>query len=113
MSDDSIGFVVFAVVGGAVVLYFLSRVLRFGGFRAAMFGARIGHTVGEVYGSAGKWMGTTLRVHTLEGSEDGRAVGLEIVSKGPGSYSMSPLSLSAVEATKLVTLLQSALGNKR
>jgi hypothetical protein len=38
----------FFLVFAAVVGYFVYRVLRHGGFRGAMFGARIEDTVGEV-----------------------------------------------------------------
>jgi len=108
MNDGSIGFIFFAIAVGGVILYFVTRIARFGGFKAAMFGARIERTVGEVSGSGGKWMSTTIRVHRLEGEPD-KAVGLELVQKSPGSWSMQPYSLSAGEASKLVQLVQSAL----
>ncbi len=112
MNDGSIGLIFFAIAAGGVILYFVTRIVRYGGFKAAMFGARIERTVGEVYGSGSKFMGSTIRVHVLEGDAE-KAIGLEVVQKGPGAYSMQPCSLSASEASKLVQLIQSALSRPR
>jgi hypothetical protein len=93
----------FLIVGGMM----LHRVLKFGGFRAAMFGAPIERTVGEAAGANSR-MGTfTVKVHRLGGGAD-KAVGLELVAKTFASYQMMPVTLSAVEAQKLAQLLQSA-----
>jgi hypothetical protein len=102
---DPSNLIVFGVFG-AVAAYFAFRFLKFGGLKAAMFGARIERTVGEAEGSGGGVMKTLVRVHVL----DGGAVGLEFVAKSFASYQMIPLTLSESEARDLIRYLQSAVG---
>ncbi len=110
-SDDIFG-TVFFLAFGAIGFYLISRVFRFGGVKAALFGARIGHTLGEVEGAGGKWITATIRVHTLEGKDD-RSIGLEFVQKGPGAFSMQPFPMTAAEARKLTQLIEAALHHPR
>jgi len=94
---------------GATAAYFAFRFIKFGGFKAAMFGARIERTVGEAEGSDGSIMKTLVRVHVLDGSPE-KAVGLEFVAKSFASYQMVPIALSESEARGLIRYLQSAVG---
>jgi hypothetical protein len=103
------GNLVFLAVFGAVVAYFVFRLFKFGGVKAAMFGARIERTVGEAEGSKGNLIKTIVRVHVLDGGPD-KAVGLEFVAKGFASYRMVPITLSDSEARDLIRHLQSAVG---
>ena len=103
------GNLVFLSVFGAVAAYFIFRFLKFGGFKGAMFGARIQRTVGEAEGSGGSVMKTLVRVHVLDGGPD-KAVGLEFVAKSFASYQMVPVTLSDSEARELIRALQSAVG---
>jgi hypothetical protein len=90
-----------------VALFMLLRIRRFGGFRAAMFGAQIQRTVGEATGTGGSLVSTRLRVHVLADPPE-KAVGLEFVSKSFASYQMRPITLSVAEAQNLIALLQAA-----
>ncbi len=104
---DNFFWVVFAGIAG----YFIFRMLRYGGFRAAMFGAKIQRTVGEVAGVAHPPVSSVLKVHVLAESPE-KAVGLEFVARSFASYQMVPLTLSSGEAKKLVALLQEAAGGE-
>ena len=100
---DIIFFSIFATIAGT----FLYKIIKHGGFKAAMFGAAINRTVGEVGGS-GKMMKIAVKVHTLGGGEPDKAVGLELVAKTFASYQMTPVTLSASDAKMLASLLQVA-----
>lgn len=93
----------------AVLFYLGYRMTRFGGFRGAMFGARIERTVGEVRGRSMGVMNVTLKVHALRRDEAEKRVGLEVVAKSFASYSMMPVSLSPSQAQELIALLQRVL----
>ena len=54
-------FILFAGIVGS----FAYQMFRFGGIKAAMFGARIDHTVGEVAGERRWPVGAALKVHVL------------------------------------------------
>ena len=100
----------FWIVFAGIAAYFVFRMFRYGGFKAAMFGASIERTVGEVTGLAHPLVSTVLKVHVLCGADPEKAVGLEFVAKGIASYQMLPLTLSSSESKKLISLLQSATG---
>jgi len=106
------GNLVFLAVFGAIAAYFAFRYFKFGGFKAAMFGARIERTVGEAEGSNGKLTTAIVRVHVLDGGPDKR-VGLEFVTKSFASYQMVPITLSDTEARDLIRHLQAAVDEVR
>lgn len=108
MGSNAIGFIIFLIVFALVAGRFLLKVLKMGGFKAAMFGAPIERTIGEVSCTTSRLMSMTLRVHALAGGDTDRKVGLELVTKSFASYQMMPASLSATEAKELIQLLQSA-----
>ncbi len=95
-------FIIFAIV----MATFLFKAFKHGGFKAAMFGAGINRTVGEVSGSGPKLMKLSLKVHELDNEQD-KAVGLELVAKSFASYQMTPIALSVKEAKKLAEMLNS------
>lgn len=101
------GLVVFLLFFLGVVGLMLFKVFKFGGFKAAMFGAPIERTVGEVEGSGSRMMNLTVKVHRLGGGSD-KAIGLELVAKSFASYQMMPITLSVAEAKKLAQLLDAA-----
>lgn len=105
---DSLATVLFLAAFAMVAGYFAYRVLRHGGIKAAMFGASIEHTVGEIAGERQGSVGMGLKVHALrrEGAE--RLVGIEIVAKSAMSYQMMPITLSVDQARQLASLLQTA-----
>lgn len=95
--------VFFLLIGGRFFLKFM----KFGGFKAAMFGAPIERTMGEAEGTGSGMMNISVKVHRLGGGPE-RAVGLEFVAKSFASYQMLPVALSAAEAKKLNQLLDAA-----
>ena len=100
---------VFLAALTAIAGYLASRFIKFGGIKAAMFGARIERTVGEAAGSScNKITKRIVRVHVLDGGPD-KAVGLEFVAKSLVSYQMLPPALSESEALNLIRFLENAV----
>jgi hypothetical protein len=104
--DASYVFVGFLVL---VVGMFLLKIIKHSGFKGALFGASIGRTLGEVSSGGGKLGKTLIKIHTLQGDSDDKAVGVEFVAKSFASYQMMPCSLSVAETRKLISLLESAV----
>ncbi len=104
--------ILFYIVFAAVVGVMLFRIIKHGGFKAAIFGASIESTIGEVNGGGSKLMKMVVKVHKLGGGDPEKAIGLELVTKSIGSYQMTPVSLSVSEAKALVKLLETAVGGK-
>ncbi|WP_158608593.1 hypothetical protein [Stagnimonas aquatica] len=101
-------FAIFFLVAGSFVV----KIFKHGGFKAAMFGAPIESTVGEVAGGGGKLMNLSLKVHRLGGGSSEKAIGLEFAARSFASYQMLPVTLSKAEAQRLSQLLQSALAGR-
>jgi len=99
-----------AIVGLAG--YFLLKIVRYGGVKAAIFGAPIEHTIGEVEAHGLKLMRIVLRVHKLSTSDRDKAVALEITAKGFLSYNMTPVTLSIAQAQNLVNFLNQAIAEQ-
>lgn len=93
-------FTVFSLAIGS----FIFKMLKHGGFKAAMFGAGIKRSAGEVSGSGQKLMRLTIKVYELDAFPD-KAIGMELVAKSIASYQMIPITLSASEAIKLAELI--------
>ena len=102
---DYLFWLVFAFVGGM----FIWKMIRHGGMRAAMFGATIKRTVGEVAGTKANMYSTVLKVHQLAAASD-RAVGVEFIAKSFASYQIVPISLSRDSALRLSEYLRVAAG---
>ena len=101
-------FIFFAFLAFVIGL-FVFKIFKNGGFKAAMFGAPIVRTVGEIAASSpSRIMSVAVKVHVLGGESPDKAVGLEFVAKSFASYQMMPVSLSKIEAKKLIMLLESA-----
>lgn len=96
---------VFALVVGSFVL----KIFKYGGLKAAMFGAPIERTVGEAKGGGVKFTSIAVKVHILAGGSPDTAIGLEFVAKSFASYEMMPVTLSVSEAKKLARLVDSAV----
>lgn len=107
MTQEDLPVVLFVGLMALMVGAFLYQVLKHGGFKAAMFGAAIDHTVGEVASSRSRLLRVGLRVHKLKGGRK-RAVGVELVAKSFASYQMMPVALSVTEAKQLIALLEEA-----
>ena len=99
----------FFVVFAGIVGFFAYRMFRFGGVKAAMFGARIHRTIGEVGGEKQGPVGVTLKVHILRRETAEKLIGVELTAKSFASYEMMPITLSVSQAKQLVSLLESAL----
>ena len=100
---------IFLAALAAVVGSLVFRFVKFGGIKAAMFGARIERTIGEATGSGRrKIIRSIVRVHVLAGGRD-KAVGLEFVAKSFVSFQMLTLALSEDEARNLIRFLENAL----
>jgi hypothetical protein len=97
----------------AIVIFFGYRVYRHGGFKGAMFGARIDHTVGEVGGEKQGPLKVVLRVHALRRDDSESLIGIELVAKSLAIYQMMPITLSLPQARQLVSLLQNAVISNR
>jgi hypothetical protein len=107
-SQNYIPFILFAFIAFTIGS-FIFKIFKNGGFKAAMFGAPIERTVGEATATnSSRIMSAVVRVHVLGGQSTDKAVGLEFVAKSFASYQMLPVSLSKVEARKLIMLLESA-----
>ena len=103
--------VLFWLIFAGVIGFFLFNIVRRGGFKPALFNARISDTLGEVEASAPKLTSQNVKVHTLD--RDGQTlVGIEVTSKGIGSWEMLPLVLSQEQASELSQLLQQAARRK-
>ena len=98
-------FIVFFGIAG----YFIYRIIRHGGLKAAMFGARIDRTVGEVSGERQGPTGVALQVHILRRNAAEKLVGVEFVAKSFASYQMMPVTLSVAQAQQLASLLTDAV----
>lgn len=101
--------VLFFAVFAAVIGFFAYRMIRHGGFKAAMFGARIDRTIGEVSGEKQGPVGIALKVHILRRDAAEKLVGVEFVAKSFASYQMMPITLSASQAQQLASLLNEAV----
>lgn len=104
--------IIFFAIFGLVVANFLFKILKNGGLRAALFGAKIDKTVGEVSVAGKKLFKSTLKVHAMRGESDRKLIGIEFVQKSIASYQMLPITLSLEESKLLITLLQAAVENE-
>jgi len=102
--------VVFFIVFGAIASYFLYSVIRHGGLRGAIFGAKISSSIGEVSGYKRGLVSQKLKVHLLE-TDDHAAprVGIELTSSAPGSWNTVPIRLSDDGVRELISLLEQSL----
>ena len=100
----------FLILFAGITGYFEYRMFRFGGIKAAMFGARIDRTVGEVAGERQGPVGVALKVHVLRREPAAeKLIGAEFTAKSFASYQMMPITLSVSQAKQLTSLLQVAL----
>lgn len=105
MGEEQLGLLVFICVVTAIVAVLVVLLVRHGGFRGAMFGARVEREVGEVSG-AGSAFGRRLhaKVFRLAADDPAKRVGMEIRHHGKRAYAV----LSERDALALAELLQRA-----
>ena len=111
MGADSVFVAVFVAICALAIFFVVAlvlKIIRKGGFKAALFGAPIQNTVGEIKGANHFWTRTSVKVHRLNSISPDTAVGLEIVGRTFGSFQLIPVSLSAQQAKELAILLTSA-----
>jgi hypothetical protein len=99
----------FAAVG-LITAGMLFKVIRNRGFRGAMFGAPLRRLVWELELETRGMVKTRLKIHVLEprNASAGPHVGIEVVHSTFGSWQMSPIALTRVEAQKLADQLSAA-----
>lgn len=104
--------IVFFIVLGGIVAYFLYSMFRHGGFKGAMFGARISSSIGEV-ATVTRGLGSQkLKVHLLEVDDPtGPHVGIELTSSTALSWNTVPIKLSDAGVRELISLLEQSLGS--
>ena len=83
----------------------------FNWFKSQMFGGTIVQTIGVVKGTQKGLMNVELKVHLLKDlkSNDGKAIGIEMVAKSPLSYQMMPCTLTRNSCRELKEMLSKAL----
>ncbi len=81
------------------------KTVKFGGFKAGLFGAKIISGIGEVRCIGSKREKLILRIHELDDEYFGKSVGVEITTESLGDISMIPIVLSLREAKNLNALL--------
>lgn len=87
-----------------------SRFVQF--LKGKLLGGKILETLGAVEGSRQGLVGTTVRVHRIEGKH-GQLISLELVAKSFLSYQMFAVALDPNEARRLATLVQQAADTPR
>ncbi|MGH9733416.1 MAG: hypothetical protein ACRD8A_02340 [Candidatus Acidiferrales bacterium] len=100
----------FWVLFGLIAVRLAYQVIKKRGFKAALFGAAIARTVGELdLGKTGP-ISTTLKIHCLESNAPGTpTVGIELVNRSVASYHMLPVRLTSQQASALKELLSQAV----
>jgi hypothetical protein len=113
MEPQYLFFGAFFVVFGVVVISMVYQVFKHGGFRGALFGARVDRLIGEIQLQRRGIVSTKLKVHKLVAGEEGRSpdIGLEVIHTTFGLWQMSPVSLTKREAQQLADLLSRAAQN--
>lgn len=81
--------------------------VRYGGLRGALLGARIKRTTGEIVRAPTKWQTSRLAVYDLTGNP-GKDLGIELQIISAGGNDKILTAMSAEEARKLVALLRAA-----
>ena len=108
MDFDHLALVFFALFG-LVVAHFVYRILRHGGLRGALFGARVAQTIGELELGRRGVTRLRLKVHRLEATEAGSpSIGIELASSSISGAGMVPIALTTEQAQTLAALLLNA-----
>jgi hypothetical protein len=107
------GPLLFWIVLAGIIGFAGYRMIRYGGFKASIFGAKIVSTTGEISLHGVPFATIVLKVHVLGGDDPSRAVGIERVSKSFLRYEMHPATLSRDQATQLAALLQRAASDSQ
>ena len=104
---------IFAIVFVGILAYMIYGVIRYKGFRGAMFRSELRNTIGEVEGTNSGLVKSKVRVHVLDSKNTlDKNIGLEFIATSFASYQMMPISLSRSQAVNLISYLQQAIGDK-
>ena len=104
---------IFAIAFVGVLAYMVFGVIRYKGFRGAMFGSELQNTIGEVEGTNSGLVHSKVRVHVLDSKNNpDKNVGLEFIATSFASYQMMPIPLSQSQTANLISYLRQAIGNK-
>jgi hypothetical protein len=97
---------------GLLITPFVLKIIKLGGISGVAFNAPILRTVGDVSRTDAKGTVVTFRVHALDESATGNAVGLEFITKGSSSYKSLTMSMPASVAKELAQLLEVAANER-
>ena len=100
------------IIIGAIILFFISRMVKYGGFKNALFGAKAIKTIGTVEASCVFASVTNLKIHRLQSNKKEKDIGVEIIKKNGTNINIAPITLSNSQAKKLIMLLQVAINEK-
>ncbi len=96
--------ILFAVAFVTVAGFFITRLVKYGSFRGALYGARVIATFGDVEVQRNGSTATSIRVHALE---DGRIV-LEQSTRALLAYRADGIPMGPIDADRLIHYLQQA-----
>jgi hypothetical protein len=110
MDFDYVALLFFALLA-AIAGSFVYRLVRHGGLRGAMFGARVAQTIGVLELGRRGITRLRLKVHRLEAADSGDpGVAIEVVSTSMAGAGMVPIVLTKEQARTLAALLKDAAG---
>ncbi len=75
-------FLIVAFLVGTLII----KAIKYGGLKAAMFGAPIERTIGKAVGSVPIFRNIAIKVHTLVSDSPDRGIGLEFAAKSLAGY---------------------------
>jgi hypothetical protein len=106
------GEILIFILLGAAAAFFIYLIVRHGGFKGALFGAKISSSIGEVAGATRGLGSQKLKVHVLDANDPAAPrVGIELTSSTPLSWNTVPIKLSDDAVRELISLLEQSLGS--
>lgn len=101
--------IIFILPFALVFWYLLVRVIKYGGFKGGLFGAKVESTVGEVSGITQMWFTkAAMKIDVLKNDDWTKDIGIGIVQKSFLSYKMTWISFKKSDVKKMIALLQDA-----
>jgi hypothetical protein len=91
-----------------LLVFFVSRYLRYGSITGFLLGGRIDQTIGEVIVSSSGMSSQVLKVGLMQSPGKGSVVALSFVSKAVLGASLAPIALTKEQARSLSELLAQA-----
>jgi hypothetical protein len=105
-------FLFILAIFGLMVANVVFRLVKHGGMRGVLLGARLLRTVGEIDLGGRGVVRRRLKVHSLESSDPGSpSVAVEVLDTSVMSARISPITLTHDQARTLAALLTQAIGH--